>query len=390
MQVQKNQQVRILLFPEANHNSFLNSTTAEARAMVYGSNIVTAIFGNSASVLMDGNDSDDEVPDLIEIDKADLIRQLSSLSIMSSPHETIPNEQYGFGQVLKMWEPATRSMIEHAQDHRISATALRYGGQYFPDGLATQLFLSSISRANLIEYEESINELSNNLFDFEQCADHLIKLSSTIELGRCFPASGTAADSSAFKIDCPYCGRSGQHSCDCEHRFGSAIASFSLIFCDSCGRVGHLLANCPRNLTCDSCSRSGHLADYCWNNPPRKAISLKRKAPLVAPAITECEYCGSHNHLSKTCVEGPLRPNPPLTCSICHLPGHSKELCLLLCHKCGNTGHRVSECSTIANCTMCNQIGHWFANCPKNPRCENCGLFGHPAIGCIILEGVRK
>jgi hypothetical protein len=74
---------------------------------------------------MDGNNSDDEVPDLIEIDKADLIRQLSSLSIMSSPHETISNEQYGFGQVLKVWEPATRSMTEHVQDHRISATALR-------------------------------------------------------------------------------------------------------------------------------------------------------------------------------------------------------------------------------------------------------------------------
>jgi hypothetical protein len=289
-------------------------------------------------------------------------------------------------------------MTEHAQDHRISATALRYDSQYFPDGLATQLFLSSISRANRIEYEESIDELRNNLFDFEQCADHLIKLSSTIELGRCFPDSETAADSSAFKIDCPYCGRSGQHSCDCKHRFGSAVASFSLIFCDSCGRIGHLLANCPRSLTCDCCGRTGHLADYCcWNNPPKKAISLKRKAPLVVPAILECEYCGSHNHLSKNCVEGPLRPDhnytdcyAPSTCPICYLPGHSKELCLLLCRKCGNIGHRVSECSTIANCTMCNQIGHWFANCPENPRCENCGLFGHSAIGCIIFEGYRK
>jgi hypothetical protein len=71
----------------ANEERFLNSTTAEARAMVYGSNIVTAIFGNSASIPMDGNNSDDEVPDLIEIDKADLIRQLSSLSIMSSPRQ---------------------------------------------------------------------------------------------------------------------------------------------------------------------------------------------------------------------------------------------------------------------------------------------------------------
>ncbi len=185
----------------ANEERFLNSTTAEARAMVYGSNIVTAIFGNSASIPIDN--SDDEVPDLIEIDKADLIRQLSSLSIMSSPHEKIASEQYGFGQVLKVWEPAIRSMTEHAQDHRISATALRYDNQYFPDGLATQLFLSSISGANLIEYEESIDEIRNNLFDFEQCADHLIKLSSTIELGRCFPASGAVADSSAFKIDCP-------------------------------------------------------------------------------------------------------------------------------------------------------------------------------------------
>ncbi len=80
-------------------------------------------------------------------------------------------------------------MTEHEQDHRISATALRYGSQYFPDGLATLLFLSSISRANLIEYEESFDELRNNLFDFEQCADHLIKRSSTIEQRQTNPLS---------------------------------------------------------------------------------------------------------------------------------------------------------------------------------------------------------
>jgi hypothetical protein len=97
----------------ANEERFLNITTAEARAAIYGSNIVTAIFGNTT---VDGNNSDDEVPDLIEIDKAGMIRQLSSLSIVSSTHETIPNEQYGFGQVLKAWEPAIRSMAEHVQD----------------------------------------------------------------------------------------------------------------------------------------------------------------------------------------------------------------------------------------------------------------------------------
>jgi hypothetical protein len=168
----------------ANEERFLNSTTAEARAAVYGSNIMIAIFGNTTSASADGNDSDDEVPDLIEIDEAEMIRQLSSLSIVSSTHKTIPNEQYGFEQILKAWEPAIRRMTEHVQD-RVSTTALRYGSQYFPDSLATQLFLSSISRANLLEYEESVDELCNNLFDFKQCADHLIKLSSTIELGKC-------------------------------------------------------------------------------------------------------------------------------------------------------------------------------------------------------------
>jgi hypothetical protein len=38
----------------ANEERFFNSTTAEARAMVYGSNIVTAIFGNSASTPIEG------------------------------------------------------------------------------------------------------------------------------------------------------------------------------------------------------------------------------------------------------------------------------------------------------------------------------------------------
>lgn len=72
--------------------------------------------------------------------------------------------------------------------------------------------------------------------------------------------------------------------------------------------------------------------------------------------VTKCVKCWSYNHVSEKC-NGPNRQN--------------------CCHKCGEEGHRATECNSQEYCPLCNKTGHRHdrTNCKEYRKAKSVGWY---------------
>jgi hypothetical protein len=282
-------------------------------------------------------------------------------------------------------------MGEHIEDHRAARRAKKTRGDHFPDGLATEFLLGFIDQADVYGYRQTISDLRDDDCCFEEVAEALGIAAAHLQRNLEPPPVGNRTrDLHSPAVPCEFCAAPGHASKDCKYKYGPTLSTSSSLFCDTCNHTGHIALNCPREQSCECCGIVGHRA-YACKDYDRITQHPKRKiSDLLAP---ECEYCGSHEHLSGRCDEEPQcnlcgrgghRSKNCTACPICNAFGHKKHQCPVICDNCGNNGHRLADCQVVPKCTLCNGTGHWMNKCPNNEHCRNCGLTGHTKSGCLV------
>lgn len=142
--------------------------------------------------------------------------------------------------------------------------------------------------------------------------------------------------------------------------------SFTIQHCKTCSGFGHASDGCKSedaghelqkfldNTVCAECNQPGHTHFNC----------------------VTCQACKGKGHLAKDCPAG-----NPRTYYNCNEPGHlavacpkSKQSRSITCNRCGQQGHKKSECPNRGICYKCGELGHLKINCTvQGLRCGNCG-----------------
>lgn len=64
-----------------------------------------------------------------------------------------------------------------------------------------------------------------------------------------------------------------------------------------------------------------------------------------------------------------------------------------ICFRCGEVGHKESDCPNpkkLKPCCLCGMTGHEFRACPKKQICFNCGTPGHVSRDCTMRRGLPR
>ncbi|KAK7316580.1 hypothetical protein RJT34_00146 [Clitoria ternatea] len=137
--------------------------------------------------------------------------------------------------------------------------------------------------------------------------------------------------------------------------------------CFNCGEEGHAAVNCSvakRKKPCYVCGGLGHNAKHCSK-------------------AQDCYVCKKGGHRAKDCPEKHT--------------GASKSL--MICLKCGNSGHDMFSCKNDYSlddlkeiqCYVCKRHGHLCCvnsddGTPGEISCYKCGQLGHSGLACLRLR----
>jgi hypothetical protein len=133
-----------------------------------------------------------------------------------------------------------------------------------------------------------------------------------------------------------------------------------------------------------------------------RKVSVAASTPRVVTVATGlanivCHHCGQLGHKRDQCPMLAPRQYAPLGGSRPYGQQGNPDAATgghVTCHSCGQRGHKVDHCS-LTVCRNCGKKGHVKANCPRNsqpiPRgpaerkCFHCGEGGHKKDSCPKL-----
>ncbi|KAJ9499550.1 hypothetical protein H2202_005133 [Exophiala xenobiotica] len=114
--------------------------------------------------------------------------------------------------------------------------------------------------------------------------------------------------------------------------------------------------------------------------PPSAEENLTRLADAGTPldrGVDKCSNCEEVGHNRKSCPQEPIE----------------REKTKVLCHLCGEEGHRVRDCKEERKkagrtCKICDEPDHIAKDCPNREKqtCRNCGAEDHMARECPNRE----